>query len=215
MFSEQETRCSPRGGGGTATVFPVLLAARELRRYQRGGFSGVSGELGLLKTSLGGAEAGRGGRWGEAESFSLNDDLRFKEGGESRAEFIIGVAGGVVVGVAGWRTIARLGETCKGVSWSLLGRLVEEPARSSADMVGERRQECVRVAVSLLMTESENVTEHNGKSVTAILRPYPRRDACFRTFSCRSRSRTLRAERLKNISCACLHRTRSRREFHG
>ena len=103
------------------TVLPVLLAIREfLERYQEGKLSEVAEGLGLLKeTSLGGAEAGRGGGGVEADA-ELNDDLRLREGGESKVEFIIGVVGGVslgVVGVAGWRTIASLGETRRGVSF--------------------------------------------------------------------------------------------------
>ena len=121
------------------TVLPVLLAARELReRYQGGKLSEVYGGLGWLKEArLGGAEAGRGGGGAETGS-DLHDDLRLREGGESKAVSIIGVLGGVswgVVGVAGWSTIASFGETSKGVS--LLGEL----ATSSSDMVRERRQE--------------------------------------------------------------------------
>jgi len=80
------------------TVLPDLLAAREFfEKYQEEELSGVRGRL--KETSLGGAEAGRGGRETEA-GFDLDDDLRLREGGESKAVFMIGVAGGVV-GVAG------------------------------------------------------------------------------------------------------------------
>lgn len=128
------------------TVLPVLLAASELReRYQGGELSGEAGGLGWLwETSRGGAEAGRSGGGGEADHFCLDDDLRSREGGESKAESILGVVGGVVqgvVGVAGWSTIASLGETSRGVSWSFLERLLGEPATSSSDMVEEERQE--------------------------------------------------------------------------
>lgn len=98
----------------------------------------------LSETSFGGAEAGRGG--GEGEEVDLpvpNDDLRLREGGESRAEFIIGVVGGVLRGVAGWRTMARLGDTSRGVGWPFLERLLGELDASFPDMVGERRQEKV------------------------------------------------------------------------
>jgi hypothetical protein len=110
------------------TVLPVLLATKEFfERYQGGWLSEVAGGLGWLKeTSLGGAEAGRGGR-GSGAGFDLDDDPRLREGGESKAVFMIGVVGGVswgAVGVAGWRTMVRLGETSKGVSLlSLLGEL--------------------------------------------------------------------------------------------
>jgi hypothetical protein len=78
------------------TVLPVLLAARELcERYQGGKLSEVAGGWGLLKEdSLGGAEVGRGG--GAAGRVSdLDEYLRLREGGESRAVFI-GVTGGVL-----------------------------------------------------------------------------------------------------------------------
>lgn len=119
------------------TVLPVLLAARELReRYQGGKLSEVAGRGLLKEDNLGGAEVGRGG--GVAD---LDEDLRLREGGESRAVFI-GEAGGVtwgVVGVAGWTTIAS-GETGKGEGRFVLEPLVGELATSSSDMV-ERRQE--------------------------------------------------------------------------
>lgn len=96
------------------TVLPVLLAAKELcEKYQGGELT--RGEKGLdwsTETSLGGAEAGRGGGGGEVNLPALKEDLRLREGGESRAEFMIGVVGGVlrgVVGVAGWSVMARFG----------------------------------------------------------------------------------------------------------
>ena len=84
------------------TVLPVLLAIREfLEKYQEGKLSEVAEGLGLLKeTSFGGAEAGRGGGGVEADA-GLNDDLRLREGGESKVEFIIGVVGGVLLGTVG------------------------------------------------------------------------------------------------------------------
>lgn len=87
-----------RGNGGMVTVLPVLLAVNELREaYQEGRLSGVVGQLGRLgETSLGGAEAGRGGGEGEVVLFSWIDDLRSRAGGESRVEFILGVEGGVL-----------------------------------------------------------------------------------------------------------------------
>lgn len=117
------------------TVLPDLHAASELReRYQGGKF--VDGGLRWSRvTSLGGAEAGRGGRGGEADPSVWREDLRLREGGESRAGFILGVLGGVmhgVVGVAGWSTIAGLEETSRGVGWYFLERLLGELARSSA-----------------------------------------------------------------------------------
>ena len=128
------------------TVRPVLLAIRELReRYQEGKLSEVAVGLGWLM-SLGGADAGRGGGGVEAGPDPY-DALRWREGGESRVVFIIGVVGGVswgVVGVAGWSTIASPGETSKGVSWLVL-LLLAEPATSSVDMVGEQRQVRERV----------------------------------------------------------------------
>lgn len=93
-----------------------------------------------METSLGGAEAGRCGRWLGAGS-DMDDDPRLREGGESRAVFIIGVAGGVswgVVGVAGWRTIVSLGETSRGVSWFSLERSLVELVTSCLDMVREQ-----------------------------------------------------------------------------
>lgn len=117
------------------TVLPVLLAAREFReKYQGGKLSEVGGRL--KETNPGGAEAGRGGGAVGARSDS-DDDLRLREGGESKAVFI-GEAGGVfwgVVGVAGWTTIASFGETSKGVSW-----LVLESLRGGLDIVGEQSQ---------------------------------------------------------------------------
>lgn len=128
------------------TVLPVLLAVNELREaYQEGRLSGVVGQLGRLgETSLGGAEAGRGGGEGEVVLFSWIDDLRSRAGGESRVEFILGVEGGVlqgVVGVAGWSTIASFGETSKGVTWWFLERLLGESVTSVPDMVEEGSQE--------------------------------------------------------------------------
>jgi len=125
------------------TVLPVLLAIREfLERCQEGELSEAVGELGRLKeTSSGGAEAGRGGGLG---GFDLDDDLRLREGGESRAEFIIGVEGGVVwgvTGVAGWSTIASLCEMSKGVSLFGLEPLPGGLVMSSSDMVRGRGQE--------------------------------------------------------------------------
>lgn len=128
-------------------VLPVLLAVNELcERYQEGELFGVVGRLGRLggETSLGGAEAGRGGGEGEVVLFSWIDDLRPRAGGESRVVFILGVVGGVlhgVVGVAGWSTIASLGETSKGVTWLFLGRLLGESVTSVPDMVEEGSQE--------------------------------------------------------------------------
>lgn len=124
------------------TVLPALLAARELReKYQGGGLPEVNGELGYSReTSLGGAEAGRSGG-GEADLSVLNDDLRLREGGESRAEFIIGVAGGVlrgVVGVAGWSTMAWFGEITRGESCPFLERLLGKVVRSCPGMVRDR-----------------------------------------------------------------------------
>lgn len=131
------------------TVLPVLLAARELREKYQGGKLSVDREPGWLREmSLGGAEAGRGGGRGEVDLSASDDDLRLREGGESRAEFILGVAGGVLRGVAGWSTMEGLGETgSRGVSRCLLERLLREVARSSRDMVKvtEERQETVSV----------------------------------------------------------------------
>jgi len=128
------------------TVLPVLLAVREFReRYQAGGVAG--GRLGWLKEdNRGGAEAGRVGGVVGPDS-GLDNGLRLREGGESRA-VSIGVTGGVlwgVVGVAGWSTIARLGETSKGVSWLTLGSFLGGLATSSPVMVGEQREEMKRM----------------------------------------------------------------------
>lgn len=118
------------------TVLPVLLAIREfLDRYQGRELSEVVGELGRLK--VGGAEAGRGGG-GLGADFDSDDDLRSREGGESRAVFIIGVEGGVTWGVAGWSTIASLCEMSKGVSWFGLGLFLGGFATSTFDMARER-----------------------------------------------------------------------------
>ena len=131
------------------TVLPVLLAVSEFReRYQGGELPGgvAGGRLGWLKeVNRGGAEAGRVGGVVGPDS-DLGNGLRLREGGESRAVFI-GVTGGVlwgVVGVAGWTTIARLGETSKGVSWLTLGTFLGGLAMSSPVMVGEQRQEMKR-----------------------------------------------------------------------
>ena len=128
------------------TVLPVLLAIREFfDRYQGGKLSDVAGGLGWLKeANLGGAEAGRGGR-GLGGGFDLDDGPRLREGGESRAVFIIGVAGGVpwdVVGVAGWRTIVSLCVTSKGVGWLSLECFLGGLAMLSSDMVREQETEC-------------------------------------------------------------------------
>ena len=90
------------------TVLPVLLAIREfLDRYQGVKLSEPAGGLGWSKaTSLGGAENGRGGGRLGVE-LDLYDDLRLREGGESKAVSIIGAVGGGVVGVAGWRTRSK------------------------------------------------------------------------------------------------------------
>ena len=123
------------------TVLPVLLAIREFReRYQGGQLSEVAEGVGWLKeANLGGAEAGRGG--GRVEpGLDPDEDVRLSGGGESRAVFI-GVTGGVsrgVVGVAGWTTIASLGETSNGVSFFALEALLGEPAASSSGMVSEQ-----------------------------------------------------------------------------
>jgi len=105
----------------------------------------VAGGLGWLKEArLGGAEAGRGGR-GLGGGFDLDDGPRLREGGESKAVSMIGVVGEVswgVVGVAGWRTIASLWVTSKGVSWFGLECLLEELAMPSSDMVREQETEC-------------------------------------------------------------------------
>lgn len=144
------------------TVLPVLLAVREFReRYQGGKLSEVAGGLGWLKgASVGGAEAGRGGG-GVGTGSDLHDDLRLIEGGESRAGSIIGVEGGVswgVMGVAGWRTIASLGETSKGVSWLVPCPLLRDLATSSSDMVRVQRQERERVVrCKLIDAEAQEV----------------------------------------------------------
>ena len=104
------------------------------------GLSELAGGLGWLKaTSLGGAEAGRGGE-GLGAGPDLYADPRSREGGESKAASIIGVVGGVVwgvVGVAGWRTIMGLGETSGRVSWSSPWRLLGALVMSSLNMVGD------------------------------------------------------------------------------
>lgn len=97
----------------------------------------------MKETSLGGAEAGRGGR-GLGVGSDLDDNLRLREGGESRVVSVIGVVGGVawgVVGVAGWITIASFGETSKGVSLLSLEPLLGGLTTSSSNMVREQRQE--------------------------------------------------------------------------
>lgn len=134
------------------TVLPVLLAARELRdRYKGGKLSDVDGELGWLReTSLGGAEAGRGGGRGEVDLPVSDDALRLREGGESKAEFIIGVVGGVLRGVAGWSTMARFGETSMGVRRPFLEGLLEDSlVASPPGIVKEERQETVSKLLSL------------------------------------------------------------------
>lgn len=100
----------------------------------------------MKEVNRGGAEAGRVGGVVGPDS-DLGNGLRLREGGESRAVFI-GVVGGVlrgVVGVAGWTTIARLGETSKGVSWLTLGTFLGGLAISSSVMVREQRQEVKRM----------------------------------------------------------------------
>ena len=146
------------------TVLPVLLAVSEFReRYQGGELSGgVGGGLGWLKeVNRGGAEAGRVGGVVRPDS-DLGNGLRLREGGESRVVFI-GVAGGVlwgVVGVAGWSTIARVGETSKGVT---LGPFLGGLAMSSSVVVREQRQEMKRM----------------DGIVADLLTPLPKTSACL------------------------------------
>jgi len=121
------------------TVLPDRLAVSEFpERYQGGESGGVAGgRFGWLKeANRGGAEAGRGGGVVGPAS-ELDNGLRLREGGERREGFIGGTGGvlGGVVGVAGWSTIARFGETSKGVSWLALGPLLGELATSSPGMV--------------------------------------------------------------------------------